>query len=631
MSVEVIAADSETAMISEGCLAPALTCVSSCGDDFKPQLFHQLNSDCEDFLVDLFKNRSTTGANFAFDAAVFAARYPHLLGLIFTAYREGRIRCVRLNQRLIDIALGTLNGFRATNGVYHKYTYSLDALHQRHGHGALEKNLFRLGYGELREVPLDAWNEGQRKYPLDDAAATKRVDGSQQAWEYYLKDGPAQARAAFALHLISCRGMITDRRACQEFIESTKKEIETAKAKCTQHGLVKADGKRSLKDARARMKKVCEENGLEISMTDPSTRSPNGEICLDAEACRDTGDEVLKAYATYTSANSLLKKAELLLEGSKGPLQTSFEPLLETGRTSSRAPGAPLKGDNFQNMRRAPGMRECFIPRPGFLFCSVDYDMAELRTVSQICIWLFGESKLADALNSNKDVHCVLAAELLGVSYEEMFENRKLKDSKYYRARQNAKNGNFMLWGGSGWKKFLDTVNAAAKNKEDRIDEALAQQIKRSWERAWKPKPYFDWVSGQLETGGGLATIKQFISERVRGHVDYSTCANTYFQGLAADAAKSALLPIAEECYWDKSSVLYGSRPVLFIHDEFFVEVKADRAHDAAHRVRDIAVDCFNKYTPDVKVTASPALMERWYKNADPLYKDGVLVPWSPT
>ena len=49
----------------------------------------------------------------------------------------------------------------------------------------------------------------------------------------------------------------------------------------------------------------------------------------------------------------------ILLKGIKTPVQTRFEPLLETGRTSSSAP-------NIQNIKRLVGMRECFRPRPGY-------------------------------------------------------------------------------------------------------------------------------------------------------------------------------------------------------------------------------------------------------------------------
>jgi hypothetical protein len=38
------------------------------------------------------------------------------------------------------------------------------------------------------------------------------------------------------------------------------------------------------------------------------------------------------------------------------------------------------------------------------------------------------------------------------------------------------------------------------------------------------------------------------------------------------------------------------------------------------------------RYVPDVRMTASPALMRRWYKGADTVRDDGgVLRPWAPS
>lgn len=108
---------------------------------------------------------------------------------------------------------------------------------------------------------------------------------------------------------------------------------------------------------------------------------------------------------------------------------------------------------------------------------------------------------------------------------------------------------------------------------------------------------------------------------------------NTYFQGLAARGAKEAMFDISRECYADESSPLFGSRPVLFIHDEFILEVPAhrERAHLASERVCKLMVDGMSRFTPDVPVSVEPTLMPRWYKDAGPVWgSDGVLELWHP-
>lgn len=620
-----VSVDTETELISAGNLAPRLVCVSYCSDvDFEPKLLH--HSDSYEVLEHLLKYETIVGANFAFDAAVLARKHPSLLPLIFQAYFEDRILDIQLAQRLIDLARGELDGYKTAEGVYVRYGYSLAALHDRHGFGLLEKqDTWRLRYGELIDVPLNEWPHAAKQYALDDATAPLKVYRSQLQYEEFLKDLPAQSRAAFALHLMSCRGMITDAKACDEYIRETKAEIERCRVMCVDNGIVRDDGSRDTKRAKSLMLASCEAHDISPK------RTKTGGVSLDAEACRDSGNEILQAYSTYSSSNTILQRAENFKRGSTGvPLQTSFVTLLNNGRTASRAPGGSLIGDNLQNLPRKGKLRNVFVPRPGYLFVSIDYSMAEIHTFAQIELWKFGSSKLAEALNSQKDVHCLLAATMMKKSYEEVVANKK--HGEYARQRQLAKAGNFGALGGMGAKRFMLQTNMTAESKDQRIDLATAQHVLKSWRETWSPEKYFEWCSSMLGEGGaGVTTIRQFISERVRAHIGYSELCNTFFSGLAADAGKAALLPVSQACYCDAVSPAYGSRPVLYIHDELIAEVPEATAHGAALHIRDTMVEVFNKYTPDVPVRAEPALMRRWYKQAEPVYNaEGELIPWEP-
>lgn len=616
----LVAFDTETAKIEAGILAPDLACVSWCTQDFESGLWHQ--SDAEDRVEALLDRATLIGANVSFDTAVLARRYPRLLPRIFQAYFDGRILDVQLQQRLIDIAHGELDGYKDVNGVYHRFSYSLSALHERHGFGALDKSedTWRLRYGELIDVPLSFWPEAASKYAVTDAEATMRVHLAQQHWAEYLKDSAAQARAGFALQLMSCRGMITDAKACDEYIAETKIEIEKARKLCLEAGLVREVGSKNTKAAKARMEAVCAE--LEI---EPKRTAKEG-ICLDQEACRDTGDELLLAYSTYSTSTKILQRAEKFKLGSTGiPLQTAFMVLQDNGRTASRAPGAPLIGDNLQNLPRKGKLRNCFVPRPGFYYVSVDYNGLELHTFAQCEIWLTGNSLMAEAINAGQDLHCRMAATILGCSYDEALTNKKV--GKYKEARQLAKIANFGFLGGCGPKTFTAQTNAKAENASERITVAQAYELKQAWLRTWQPQAYFEWVNSQLGDGSRLCTFKQFISERVRGHLGYTELANTPFSGLANDLTKSTLLPISFECYADRDSALFGSHPVMLVHDEVVAEVPIETSHEASYRMRDIMVERGSLYVPDVKPKAEPALMRWWSKTADTKLVDGRLVP----
>lgn len=626
---EVIAWDFETELLDRGKLAPPVVCLATCDSSLEPKLYHW--TEAEPIVRNILENHNSVLQNGAFDLGCVCSNWPHLTPLVFKAYREGRILDTMLNERLIHIARGILDGEFNHQGVYQKYFYNLEALALRYDLGQLEKDKFRLRYGEVRHLPLDRWHEvfgdevqGAYDYPKRDALTTYQVFVKQSYYEDFLVDAAAQAKAHFALHLQSCRGMITDPVACDDFIAETQQEIDKARALLQTEGIVRENGTKDTKKAKARMEAVCNELGMPIKKT------AGKGISLNAEATRDTGDDVLMAYSLFTSASTALDRAKLLKEGSRGlPLQTSYVTPLETGRVSSRSPSDPLVGANFTNLPRKEGLRGCFIPRPGFVYCSIDGNMAELVGVAQIHHWVLGGSTLGAALRENKDVHCMLGADMLRCSYDEILANKK--HGKYKKERQNAKYGNFGFWGGMGLKKFVMTTNATIAERENKIDLGTAHRIKSAWTNTWAPESteYFIWVNKLL--GEGQATIRQFISGRVRANIDYCTTANTFFQGLVADAFKAALFEITQECYCDRSSPLYGSRPVLFLHDEIFLELREDQAHEAAFRARDLLLEvCNNTYFPDVPLTAEPAIMKRWYKSAEPVYQNGRLVCWEP-
>ncbi len=202
-----------------------------------------------------------------------------------------------------------------------------------------------------------------------------------------------------------------------------------------------------------------------------------------------------------------------------------------------------------------------------------------------------------------------------------------------------------------------------------------ALRLKEFWTGQWSEmKPYFDYVSecidqGMLITeemlewwphlkpwftaGERLAPgeIMQLVSGRVRGGVTFTQGSNSFFQGLLADACKAALRRCSRECYdatvivpeklYDNSvpsayagkrSPLYGSRAIVFAHDEIIFEHPEAIAHDAVMRVSEVMVDCLRMYCPTVAKAckAEPTLMRKWFKNATKVVHNGRVVPWTP-
>jgi hypothetical protein len=176
-----------------------------------------------------------------------------------------------------------------------------------------------------------------------------------------------------------------------------------------------------------------------------------------------------------------------------------------------------------------------------------------------------------------------------------------------------------------------------------------AERLRKQWLEEWpENNEYFEFVQYCEDNGQPLTAeqkelfgvehlapgeIVQHVSNRIRGGrmgADSigNAISNGWFQGLLADITKSWLRRAIREMY-DPSfrmsngerSPLYGSRFILFAHDELIAELLEDKAHDAAHRMSDIAVEEMVRYCPDMKkaANAEPALARRWYKAMEPV------------
>ncbi len=616
----MIAFDTETFLIEPGNLAPKLVCISYTEPDYNARLEHAIDgsstfraiADCA-----LAKNEPLIGAHVAYDMGVMLAHDPSLSDRIWKLYDLGLVRDVIIRQKMIDIAKGCYRDFRkGDDGKTYQIGYSLAELAKRHLEHELSKgeDTWRLRYFELYEVPLYEWPKEARQYAEDDAVATMAVYQAQETDAALLLDEPARCRTAWMLHLMSCYGIKTDPEAVAAFVKTTEGRIDEIKGQLQQHGLIRAKGTRDTKAAKAFMTRVCQEKHLEIAETD------GGDVALDDAACKATKDPILCAYADYSSlAKVVSTDLPILLKGIHKPIQTRFEPLLETGRTSSSAP-------NIQNIKRLAGMRECFRPRPGYVYVDADYGMLELCTFAQTCLWWFGRSRMAEILNAGQDPHLAFAAQILRILYEEAKARRKAGDKEVEQRRLVAKVGNFGFPGGLGAESFVDY--AASSYKVDlTIDQA--RELKQYWLQQWpEAKLYFDHI-GKQEDDNGRVSLQRFVTGSFRSNMSYTVACNDPFQSLGATAATWAGYDLAKACYCEKDHVLFGSRPVNFIHDQYLVEVLDDEhAHERAVAVADIMVAAAKRAIPDVTPKVEPLLCRYWSKDAKAVYKEGRLVPW---
>ncbi|MBK7864325.1 MAG: hypothetical protein IPJ65_38145 [Archangiaceae bacterium] len=181
-------------------------------------------------------------------------------------------------------------------------------------------------------------------------------------------------------------------------------------------------------------------------------------------------------------------------------------------------------------------------------------------------------------------------------------------------------------------KDFVFFCELAGQNKEcsgSRCRECLklAEQYTRLFKEEWAEVPaYHRWIFANLRD-----PFYTPVTGFVRGGLVPSEAANHPFQHLTSRMSKSALLALSKECYTDKESVLYGTRPVQFQHDEIIAEIPEARAPEAADRMCEVMLKAGQKWTPNVKLVAEPALMVRWYKGAECVRDgNGRLLVWEP-
>jgi DNA polymerase I-like protein with 3'-5' exonuclease and polymerase domains len=160
------------------------------------------------------------------------------------------------------------------------------------------------------------------------------------------------------------------------------------------------------------------------------------------------------------------------------------------------------------------------------------------------------------------------------------------------------------------------------------LNEFEARQIRDNWLNQWSEmKSYFDHVSALVgDVNMGTQVIPR--SGFKRGLVGYKDCCNGYFQTLAAHASKTALWAVVRKCYTDRDSALYGSRPVLFIHDEIILETPEEVGHEAAQAIELTMSAAMQAWTPDVPAMASAVLMDCWSKKAERVEGNGKLKVW---
>ena len=681
-----VAVDTETYLFGPGRMAPPLVCVSICEEGKSPKLFNandgarevaRLLNDPDVLLV--FHNAP-------YDLFVLAnhadGAYVPLRDVI-GALMDNRIVDTGLWHRLYDIK----NGWTEYSPrIGRKPTYRLDELTLfwlgESVQGKKGDDAWRMRYHELAGDPIDQWPDAARAYAANDAWYTIRVWQQQYREDRVLPSLFSILRASVALTAGSYHGLRTSTYDVDRLAYKSKRDTEKQQEELYSKGYLKVTKTKGV--WRFSQNKAFIENTVvaaydRLGITCPLTEGGKGteeeraakrKPSTSAETLLASQHEDLITIAEIAGDQKLLSTyVPLLRRGTKWPICPRYTIPMATGRTSASAP-------NVQNQPRKGGVRECFVPRKGYIFVGCDYNIAELRSLAQVLINMFGRSKMADIILEGKDVHSFMAAEYLrsgtdehgdrfkDLTYEEyvhLLKNGPKDIRKLFKdMRQMMKAVDFGVPGGLGEDTLREYAHAAygvemkpGTATEDSEARKLINFYKGTFDEM---ADYFSHFS-KMTRGGNKFTLVQAGSMRERGNTGYCDGCNSGFQGLTADGATYAVWNVFFECYlgikwdnWEERSPLYQSRMPLFVHDEIVLESPIGMAQECAARLEKIMCDSMNVYTPDIPAVAEPHMMRRWYKDAEPTFRclsccsvgfsakckkcdSGVgteLIPWSP-
>ncbi|WP_413113121.1 DNA polymerase I [Thaumasiovibrio sp. DFM-14] len=266
-----------------------------------------------------------------------------------------------------------------------------------------------------------------------------------------------------------------------------------------------------------------------------------------------------KLKSTYTD------KLPKMVNPATGRVHTSYhQAVTATGRLSSTDPNLqniPIRNDEGRRIRQA------FIAPKGYKVLAVDYSQIELRIMAH----LSGDKALLDAFTHGRDIHAATAAEVMGVSIEDVTSEQ----------RRRAKAINFGLIYG---------MSAFGLAKQLGISRGEAQDYMNIYfERYPGVKAYMDSTrelateKGYVETLFGRRLYLPEIKSRngMRRKAAERAAINAPMQGTAADIIKKAMVLVADWVATQGDNV----RLLMQVHDELVLEVREDVLADTERQV----------------------------------------------
>ena len=406
----------------------------------------------------------------------------------------------------------------------------------------------------FNQIPL----EKAAEYAAEDADVTMKLQ--QVLWEKLSKE-PTLEKLFKEMELpllgvlsrMERRGVLIDSDAL--FLQSN--EIANRLSELEEQAYVLAGQPFNLASTKQLQEILFDKLGLPVIQKTPKGAPSTNEEVLEELAFSHELPKVLvehrglsKLKSTYTD------KLPQMVNPQTGRVHTSYhQAVTATGRLSSSDP-------NLQNIpiRNEEGhrIRQAFIAREGFTVVAADYSQIELRIMAH----LSQDQGLINAFTQGKDIHRSTAAEIFGVSLDEVTSEQ----------RRNAKAINFgLIYGMSafGLSRQLGIGRADAQSYMDLYFKRYpgVQTFMHDIREKAKTQGYVETLFGRrlylpdINSSNGM---RRKAAERV--------AINAPMQGTAADIIKRAMIQLDQKLQNDPDIAM-----IMQVHDELVFEVRSEK------------------------------------------------------
>ncbi|EKO3660008.1 TPA: DNA polymerase I [Vibrio metschnikovii] len=306
-----------------------------------------------------------------------------------------------------------------------------------------------------------------------------------------------------------------------------------------------------------------------VKKTPSGTPSTNEEVLQELALDYPLPAVILEYRGLAKLKSTYTDKLPKMINPTTGRVHTSYhQAVTATGRLSSTDPNLQNIPIRNQEGRR---IRQAFIAPAGWKIMAVDYSQIELRIMAH----LSGDPALLDAFQQGKDIHTATAAEIIGVSIDQVTSEQ----------RRRAKAVNFgLIYGMSafGLAKQLGIPRSEAQHYMDKYFERYPGVLRYMEETRSMAAE-----QGYVETLFGRRLHLPEIQSRngMRRKAAERAAINAPMQGTAADIIKKAMLLVDN---WIETEGQGRVKLLMQVHDELVFEVQESALFEIESKVQEL-------------------------------------------